>query len=135
MAAGYTIQYVELPNGAVPVREFLDLLDDRAAAKVAGFIDRLGSYGPQMPRKFSKNLGRGLFELRVEHFDRIFRVFYFLQPGMVIVLTSGFQKKGQETPQGEIARAERLRGLWLRWRNQYPASEAARRKILEGTGL
>ena len=135
MAAGYTIQYVELPNGAVPVREFLDSLDDRAAAKIVGFINRLGSYGPQMPRKFSKSLGRGLFELRVEHFDRIFRVFYFFQPGMVIVLTSGFQKKGQETPEGEIARAGRLRGLWLRWRNQYPASGTARRKILEEAGL
>ena len=135
MPAPYTVQYVVLPSGSVPVREFLDSLDDRAAAKIAGFIDRLGTHGPQMPRKFSKNLGHGLFELRVEHFDRIFRVFYFFQPGMLLVLTSGFQKKGQETPPAEIARAERLRRLWLRWRNQYPASDSARRKILEEAEL
>ncbi len=134
MAVQFTIHYVELPNGRVPVQEFLDSLDDRAAAKVAGFIARLREHGLEMPRKFSKNLGSGLFELRVEHFDRIFRVFYFFQPGMVIVATSGFQKKSQQTPPGEIARAERLRALWLKYRNRYPESPLERERISREAG-
>jgi len=131
---GFTIHYVELPNGRVPIQEFLDSMDDRAAAKVAGFIARLRAHGLQMPRKFTKNLGEGLFELRVEHFDRIFRVFYFFHPGMVIVATSGFQKKSQQTPAAEIARAQRLRALWLKYRNRYPESPSERERISREVG-
>jgi phage-related protein len=34
---------------------------------------------------------------------------------MLIVITSGFQKKTQETPAAEIARAEQLRKLWVKY--------------------
>jgi phage-related protein len=135
LAGEFTIQYVELPNGRVPVREFLDSLDDKAAAKVAAIMERLRIHGTQIPAKFSKNLGNGLFELRVEHFDRIFRVFYFFQPGMLVVLASGFQKKTMGIPQIQIARAERLRTLWLKYKNRYPASPSEREKIAKEAGL
>jgi phage-related protein len=65
----------------------------------------------------------------VKQFDRVFRVLFFYQPGMLIVITSGFQKKTQETPRGEIARAERLRKLWLKYRNRYPESQKGREAI------
>ena len=54
---------------------------------------------------------------------------------MLIVITSGFQKKTQETPGGEIGRAERLRKLWLRYRNRYPASDKEREAIQKEMGL
>jgi phage-related protein len=38
---------------------------------------------------------------------------------MLIVITSGFQKKTEQTPAGEIAKAEQLRKLWLKYRNHY----------------
>jgi phage-related protein len=113
------------------VREFLAELDDDAAAKVVAMIDRLGQYGTRMPGKFVTKLTGDIFELRVKHFDRIFRVLFFFQPGRLIVLASGFQKQTQKTPQGEIARGEQLRALWLKYRNRYPASERARAKIRE----
>lgn len=135
MADGFTIEYVVLPSRNCPVREFLDSLDDDAAAKVDVLIDRLRDFGQQMPGKFVTKLTGDIFELRVKHFDRIFRILFFFQPGRVIVLTSGFQKHTQKTPPGEIARAERLRALWLMYRNNYPASESARAKILREVGL
>jgi len=45
------------------------------------------------------------------------------------VITSGFQKKTQETPPSEIGRAERLRKLWLKYRNRYPTLEKERDAI------
>jgi phage-related protein len=135
VAKEFSIEYVELPNGRVPVREFLDSLDEAAAAKVVAFIERLRVYGLTMPAKYVKKLGGDLFELRVKHFDRIFRVVYFYQPGMLIVAASGFQKKAQETPPAEIARAQRLRALWLKYRNRYPELESVREKILREAGL
>ena len=132
---GFSIEYVELPNGRIPARDFIDSLDDKAAARVDAFIDRLRVYGSRMERKFVKKLTGNIFELRVKQFDRIFRVLFFYQPGMVIVITSGFQKKSQETSPAEITRAERLRKVWLKYRNRYPALEKEREAIQKETGL
>lgn len=135
MNSEFSLEYIELPDGRRPARDFIEALDDDAAAKVDVLIDRLRSFGTQMPAKFSKKLAGDLFELRVKHFDRIFRVLYFYQPGRLIIVTSGFQKKSQETPAGELRRAERLRSLWLRYRNRYPESKSVRERILRETGL
>jgi len=89
----FTIEFVQSPNGRVPTREFLDSLDDKAAARIDAFIERLRIYGNRMQGKFVKKLTDDVFELRVKQFDRIFRVLFFYQRGMLIVITSGFQKK------------------------------------------
>jgi hypothetical protein len=34
----FRIEYVELPNGRLPAREFVDSLDDKAAARVDAFM-------------------------------------------------------------------------------------------------
>ena len=65
------------------------------------------------------------------HVRRIFRVLFFYQPGMLIVITSGFQKKTQETPTAEITRAEQLRKLWMKYRNRYTGSPKEREAILK----
>ena len=135
MVNGFRIEYVELPNGRVPAREFIDALDDKAAARVDAFIERLRIYGNRMEGKFVKKLTAEIFELRVKQFDRIFRVLFFYQPGLLIVISSGFQKKTEQTPPREIARAERLRKLWLKHRNRYPVSQKEREAIQKEMGL
>ena len=42
------------------------------------------------------------------------------------MITSGFQKKTERTPPAEIARAEELRRLWLKYRNKYSESKGKR---------
>lgn len=134
MNGEFTIAYVELPNGRLPARDFVDSLDDKAAARIDAFIERLRVYGYRMQSKFVKKLTDDIFELRVKQFDRIFRVLFFYQPGMLIVITSGFQKKTQETPPAEIARAEQLRKLWIKYRNHYTGSQKEREDILKELG-
>jgi phage-related protein len=131
----FTIDYVELPNGRAPARAFLDSLDEKAAARIDAFIERLRVYGNRMQGKFVKKLTDDLFELRVKQFDRIFRVLFFYQPGMLIVITSGFQKKTEQTPPAEITRAEQLRKLWLKYRNRYTGSQKEREAILKELDL
>src|ERR1700747_3930399 len=89
----------------------------------------------RMQGKFVKKLTADIFELRVKQFDRIFRALFFYQPGMLIVITSGFQKKTQQTPPGEIAKAEQLRKLWMKYRNRYTGSQKERDAILKELGL
>src|ERR1700756_698307 len=135
MSGEFTIEYVELPNGRVPAREFVDSLDDKAAARIDAFIERLRIYGNRMQGKFVKKLADEVFELRIKHFDRIFRVLFFYQPGMLIVITSGFQKKTEQTPRSEITRAEQLKKLWMKYRNHYTGSQKEREAILKELGI
>jgi len=130
----FAIEFVELPNGRAPAREFLDSLDDKAAARIDAFIERLRTQGNRMQGKFVRKLTDDVFELRVKQFDRIFRVFFFYQRGMLIVMTSAFQKKTERTPPSEIARAEQLRRLWLKYRNRYTGSSQEQEAISKEWG-
>lgn len=56
----------------------------------------------------------GLFEVRVQLGNNIFRIFCFFDGNKLVVLLSGFQKKTQKTPSEEIKRAERLMTALLR---------------------
>ena len=113
----------------------MDSLDDKAAARIDAFVERLRVYGNRMQGKFVRKLTDDVFELRVKKFDRIFRVLFFYQPGMLIVITSGFQKKTEQTPPDEITRAEQLRKLWIEYRNRYTGSPKEREAILKELGL
>jgi hypothetical protein len=63
MSGEFTIEYVGLPNGRMPGREFVDSLDDKAAARIDAFIERLRVYGNRMQGKFVKKLTTDIFEL------------------------------------------------------------------------
>jgi phage-related protein len=61
--------------------------------KLIATIDRV-------PIKYFKHLEgtSGLYEIRVEVGNNIFRVFSFFDEGQLIILLNGFQKKSQKTP-------------------------------------
>ena len=50
----------------------------------------------------------GLFEVRVQFGNNIFRIFCSFDGNRFVILLTGFQKKTQKTPPEEIARAVRL---------------------------
>lgn len=51
----------------------------------------------------------GLYEIRVQQGSDIFRIFCFFEQGKWIVLSNGFQKKSQKTPQSEIDKALKIK--------------------------
>ena len=50
----------------------------------------------------------GLYEIRVQQGSDIFRIFCFFDEGQLVVLTNGFQKKTQKTPNQEIKKALKI---------------------------
>jgi len=52
---------------------------------------------------------KGLYEIRVKSGNDIFRIFCFFDDNNIIVLGNGFQKKTQQTPKNEIAKALRIK--------------------------
>jgi len=65
----------------------------------------------RIPEKYFKHMTgtNGIYEIRVEVGNDIFRVFCFFDEGNLIILTNGFQKKTQKTPKKEIELAEKLK--------------------------
>ena len=62
-----------------------------------------------MREPYSKALSDGIFEIRAIQGNNITRVLYFFVVGKKIILTNGFVKKTQKTPDGEIELAKKYR--------------------------
>ena len=74
--------------------------------KVLDIIEQID----RIPTTFLKYIEgtNGLFEVRIQLGNNIFRIFCFFDGGKLVVLLSGFRKKTQKTPRGEIDKAVRL---------------------------
>lgn len=63
---------------------------------------------PEVHLKYLKNTS-GLYEIRVNVGNNIFRIFCFFDQGNIIVVGHGFQKKTQKTPKQQIEKAETIK--------------------------
>ncbi|WP_316794295.1 type II toxin-antitoxin system RelE/ParE family toxin [Pedobacter frigoris] len=65
----------------------------------------------RVPETYLKHLENtnGLFEIRVQLANDIFRIFCFFDQGQLIVLMNGFQKKTQKLPKQEIEKAIKIK--------------------------
>ena len=65
----------------------------------------------RVPVKYFKHIegSDGLYEIRVEVGNNIFRVFCFFDKGQIVILVNGFQKKSEKTPKNEIELANKLK--------------------------
>ena len=96
------------------MEEFLDTLPKKAAAKAIA-VFRLVAEQPTLSGRFLKKLsGTELFEIRALYAKRAYRFPCFFAGDAVVVLTHGFGKKSQKTPQKELQRAESYRYDYLR---------------------
>ena len=111
--ASFTIVFYELPNGDKPIESFLSSLDIPMRAKAVGLLQILQEKGNQLREPYTKSLGDGIFELRVQSGNNISRILYFFFAGGKIVVTNGFIKKTKRTPVKEIQLAKKYRRNYL----------------------
>lgn len=109
----YEIIFYDKPDGTEPVKEFLDSLDVKMRAKVLRTVLLLAENGTQLREPYSKSLDDGIFELRAKVGSDISRVLYFFIIGRKVILTNGFVKKTQKTPNAEIEKAKLYRKEYL----------------------
>src|ERR1700709_1856915 len=64
----------------------------------------------RIPEKYFKHIEgtKGLYEIRVEVGNNIYRIFSFFDKGNLVVLGNAFQKKTQKTPKQEIEKALKI---------------------------
>ena len=113
----FDIEFYTLPDGRKPVEEFLDSLPIKMRIKAIDSLDLLEQYGNQLRMPYSKALNDCLFELRIKFSSDISRIFYFFYVGNKIVVTNGFVKKTQKTPQTELAKAQKYKKDYERRHN------------------
>lgn len=82
-------------------------------AKMIRTVELLRDYGYELREPYSKHLNDGIFELRAKVSTDITRVLYFFVSGRKAILTHGFVKKTQKTPQSEIEKADNYRRDYL----------------------
>lgn len=80
---------------------------------MAWTIALLESGGTELREPYSKHLSDGIFELRAKVGSDISRILYFFVIDRHAILTHGFVKKTDKTPQSEIERAKRYRSEYL----------------------
>ena len=119
----FDIEFYTLPDGRKPVEEFLDSLPIKMRIKAIDSLDLLERYGNQLRMPYSKALNDGLFELRIKFSSDISRIFYFFYVGNKIVVTNGFVKKTQKTPQKEINKALSIRELYFKNKQEQKENE------------
>jgi phage-related protein len=109
-----TVEFFRHPNGNSPVEEFLDSLTGKQAQKVL-WVLRLVEELDIIPRQYFQKLveSEGIWEVRIQFANDIFRLLGFFRDGASLILTNGFAKKTQKTPPQEIALAVRRKEEYL----------------------
>ena len=105
----FTVEFYETSNGDNPVVDFLDSLDPKMNAKIVSLLEILEEKGNELREPYSAYLRDGLFELRVKQGNNITRILYFFFIEKRIIVTNGFVKKKDKTPDSEIEMAIKRR--------------------------
>ena len=95
-------------------KNFWTLLRGKQAQKVLWVLQLIEEL-ESVPRQYFKKLvdSEGLYEVRIQFGNDIFRLLGFFDSGTLLILTNGFAKKTQKTPPQEIALAIRRKKDYL----------------------
>lgn len=105
----FEVEFYEKSDGTYPAEEFILSQDIKMQTKLFRLLELLELKGNELREPYSKSLSDGIFEIRAIQGNNITRVLYFFVVGKKIILTNGFVKKTQRTPESEIALAKKYR--------------------------
>ncbi len=108
----FEVAFYQKDDGSCPAIDFILGLDVKMRAKVMRSIELLKHNGSDLREPYSKKLSDDLFELRIQQGNNAARMLYFFIVGKRIIITNGFIKKTQKTPQKEL-------DLAIKYKNDY----------------
>jgi phage-related protein len=114
------VDFYRFPNGNSPVEAFLNAQTGKQAQKVLWVLQLIEEL-EAIPRQYFRKLvdSEGIWEVRVQFGNDIFRLLGFFDGDTLLVLTNGFAKKTQKTPAQEIALAIRRKNEYLARRKSH----------------
>ena len=98
--------------------EFYLSLDDKTQEKVE-YVFKLIRTVDVIPEKFLKRIKGtdGLFEIRIQQGNNVFRIFCCFDQGKLVVLFNGYIKKSRKAPKKEIELAVKLMTQYFEGKN------------------
>lgn len=97
----WEIKTYKTPNGQEVVEDFILKMQPSTQGKLARLLDLLETFGPELTMPHTRQMGGGLYELRVRGKQEV-RIFYIFAMSTTIYLLHGFQKKTPSTPKKEL---------------------------------
>lgn len=100
----------------IEFKKYLDSLPDKNADKLLAVINNIEEQGLAIAerQKWIKKLESNLYEIRSKYSSNIQRAIYFHWENNKYVITHGFTKKTQKTPNREIKKGLRRRNIYER---------------------
>jgi len=82
-------------------QDFFDKQSKKVKAKIVWTFDLVEDL-QRVPETYLKHIENtdGLYEIRVQQGNDIFRIFCFFDKGQLVVLANGFQKNSENTEKG-----------------------------------
>ena len=116
-----TFDIIRRSDGTSEFDDFLDSLPPKDRAKLLAIISKTEQHGLEVAKKMKwvKKLRDGISELRSKQGSDIQRVLYFREVGTKYVITHGFTKKTDKTPDQEIEHAKNLMKQYLERENSW----------------
>ena len=105
----FEIIFYRLPDGKAPVEEFMDSLNIKMRNKALDSLLILEEFGNTLREPYSKQIGDGLFELRIKFASDVSRIFYFFYAENKIIVKNGFIKKTQKIPRTPLKLARKYK--------------------------
>ena len=101
------VNFYKLESGKNPVIEFFDSLNGKQVQKITWVLELFEEISV-VPKQYFKKLKNtdDIWEIKITFSGDIFRILGFFESNNNFVLTNGFVKKSQKTPQSEINLAE-----------------------------
>jgi phage-related protein len=97
--------YVE-KDGSEAVKDFILRQPDRAIAEILHVLKLLREFNITLGMPYVRKIHKsGIRELRIKHGSDIYRIFFFAYVGKRFVLLHAIKKKGDKTPEEDIALA------------------------------
>lgn len=104
--SGYKVKFYQDNKGKIPCIDYIEKLNIKEKAKILKYIEFLKDNKGYLDEPYSKHIKGKIRELRVDFGKNRHRVFYFTFINQTIILLHAFLKKTQQTPLGEIKKAE-----------------------------
>lgn len=90
--------------------EFFIALQPKVQKKMIWTFDLIEELN-RVPEVYLKHIQNtdGLYEIRVQNGNDIFRIFCFFKQDQCIIIGNGFQKKTEKTPKNQIQLAQKIK--------------------------
>jgi phage-related protein len=102
---GLAVNFYKTSTLKCPVKDFLDSLSGKVAQKVTWVLSLIEEINVVPTKYFKKLLPFDIWEIRIDFSGNAYRILSFIYGGSQLILTHGFTKKTQKTPQNEIEKA------------------------------